>query len=239
MSDSKTHYDQFLAPVYSWISGDMQLLVEEERQYFEKVLKNIKPGMKAMDLGAGHGVHSFALAKLGFHVEAVDNCGPIMESIKANKGSYNIRLNVKDMRTHRPLAPCDVITCMGDTLAHLNSMEELAAFAAHVHPILKPTGLFVVSFRDFSADVKGTTRGVLVRADENRIFDCIMVFGANAIDVVDCIHEKTSTGWTLRTSGYRKLRLTTEEVVKLFKTKGLTVASQETTKGIIRLSFRV
>ena len=238
MSDSKTHYDQFLAPVYPWISGDFQALVEEERAYLEKVIKNIKPGMKALDLGAGHGVHSFALAKLGFHVEAVDNCAPIMESIKANKGTYNIRLTVKDMRTHRPLVPCDVITCMGDTLAHLGSWEEVSTFAAHLHTILKPSGFVVVSFRDFSADLKGSSRGVLVRSDDKRIFDCVMVFSAGFIDVVDCIHEKTSSGWTLRTSGYRKLRLTTEEVVKTFKARGLTVASQESSNGIIRLSFR-
>jgi len=238
MSNVKSHYDQFLAPLYTWIAGDFDVLVENERAYLAKVLKATKPGAKALDLGAGHGVHSAALLKLGYQVEAVDTSAAILEALKARKGHASIRTVAKDMRTYRPLAPVETCVCMGDTLAHLASHEELAAFAEHVHTILRPGAQFVVSFRDFTKDLKNTGRGVLVREEENRIFDCFMFFGSTHIEVIDAVHEKTSQGWTLRTSSYRKIRLTAEDVIKTFKEKGFSLVAQENSNDFIRICLR-
>lgn len=238
MADVKTHYDQFLGSLYAWMSGDFATQVAKEEAYLSKALKPAKTGAKALDLGAGHGVHSAALAKLGYQVEAVDISAVILEELKKNKGTLAIKPLVKDIRTYRPLQPVDTITCMGDTLAHLASMEEVTAFAGHVHTVLKSGGQLVVSFRDFSTDLKGTGRAVMVRADDTRIFDCFLQFGVAAIDVTDMFHEKTAQGWTLKTSTYKKIRLTAEATVKAFKDNGFSLTSQENTDGIVRLCFR-
>jgi 2-polyprenyl-3-methyl-5-hydroxy-6-metoxy-1,4-benzoquinol methylase len=238
MSDVKSHYDQFLAPLYSWVAGDFEKLVETERAYLAKVLKACKPGAKALDLGAGHGVHSAALLQLGYQVEAVDTSTAILETLKARKGHAAIRTVAKDMRTYRPLAPVETCVCMGDTLAHLASYDEVANFATHVHSILRPGAQFVMSFRDFTKDLKNTGRGVLVREEENRIFDCFMFFGTTHIEVIDAVHENTSQGWTLRTSSYRKLRLTAEEVIKTFKANGFSLVAQENSDNFVRICLR-
>ncbi len=238
MSNVISHYDQFLAPLYTWIAGEFDVLVETEKAYLAKVLRASKPGAKALDLGAGHGVHSAALLKLGYQVEAVDTSAAILEALKIRKGHATIRTTNKDMRTYRPLAPVETCVCMGDSLAHLGSQEELAAFAGHIHTIMRPGGQFVVSFRDFTKDAKNTGRGVMVREEENRIFDCFMFFGSTHIEVIDAVHEKTSQGWTLRTSSYRKIRLTAEDVIKTFKEKGFSLVSQENSNDFVRICLR-
>jgi SAM-dependent methyltransferase len=238
MNDAKSTLDSFLSPLFVWFPGDFDVLVEAEKAYLAKVLKNNKPGAKALDLGAGHGVHSAALLRLGYQVEAVDTSAAMLETLKTRKGHATIRTVAKDMRTYRPLAPVDTCVCMGDALAHIGSHEELVAFAKHVHSILRPGAQFVASFRDHSKEPKNTGRGVMMREEENRLFDCFMFFGATHIEVLDAIHEKTAQGWTLRTNSYRKLRLTAEDVLKTFKENGFSLVAQETSTDFIRICLR-
>lgn len=238
MSNAKSTHDPFLAPLFTWFHGDFDVLVEAEKAYLAKVLKNSKPGAKALDLGAGHGVHTAALLRLGYQVEAVDTSAPMLEALKTRKGHATIRTAAKDMRTYRPLAPVETCVCMGDALAHIGSHEELVAFAKHIHTILRPGAQFVTSFRDHTKEAKHTGRGVMVREEENRLFDCFMFFGSTHIEVIDAIHEKTALGWTLRTNSYRKLRLAADDVLKTFKENGFSLVAQETSDDFVRICLR-
>ncbi len=238
MADTKTHYDQFLAPLYSWMSGDFNAAVTKEEAFLVKVVKSNKAIAKAVDLGCGHGIHSVALAKLGYQVEGVDLCAALLEELKKNKGTFNIKPINKDMRTYRPLQPVDVAVCMGDSLAHLDSMEEVNKFCAHLHTMIKPGGQCVVSYRDFTADAKGSTRVVMVKADQDRILDTFLVFGATTVDVTDILHQKSAQGWSMTSSTYRKIKFTNDAVVKAFRDNGFTQVLNETADGIVRICFR-
>ena len=69
---AKEHYDKHLGDFYSWMVGDFNENQQAYQQFL--TLNNIKPKTSklAIDLGAGHGIQSVALAKMGFKVMAID-----------------------------------------------------------------------------------------------------------------------------------------------------------------------
>ena len=68
----KEHYDNHLGFFYSWMTGDC----EDKKREFTNFCKNNniypKESGIAVDLGAGNGIQSVALAELGFKVKAID-----------------------------------------------------------------------------------------------------------------------------------------------------------------------
>ena len=67
----KDHYDHHLGNFYSWYSGDFDKNKDSFKAFC--VDNDIKPfGSKyAIDLGAGNGIQTIALADLGFKVKAI------------------------------------------------------------------------------------------------------------------------------------------------------------------------
>ena len=80
----KEHYDNHLGNFYSWMCGNFDEKQRKYQQFFTK--NNIVPlsSKIAIDLGAGHGIQSSALAKLGFKVHAVDFNEQLLGELKNN-----------------------------------------------------------------------------------------------------------------------------------------------------------
>lgn len=81
MAKVKTHYDEFLGSVYSWILGSIDAASEKNAALFERMDLPPANGAIAIDLGAGSGCQSLPLAELGYRVIAVDFCRTLLEEI--------------------------------------------------------------------------------------------------------------------------------------------------------------
>ncbi|KAJ3302691.1 hypothetical protein HDV03_004636 [Kappamyces sp. JEL0829] len=116
----------------------------------------------------------------------------------------------------------DLIICMGDSLTHLATLEEVNLLFSRAWERLESGGSFVVQFRDLSKELTNGDRFIPVRSDERTVFTCFLEWepldaspGAVAdgsgreIKVHDLVHVKKGIGaWELCTSWYRKLGLT-------------------------------
>lgn len=218
MSTVGEHYDKLLATHYSWMSG---LSFEEKVAEQKAILMDSLSGLMtanglAIDLGCGPGYQTVALLELGFRpVLAVDGSSELLAELRAElnarSGGTPVEVHEADLRALRDIAPAggaSVIVCMGDTLTHLPSREEVCVLLRDVFTTLAPGGVLVVTWRDLTGKLKGLDRFLPVRSDDSRIMTCFLEYeGAETVLVHDLIYTREPTGWNLNKSCYRKLRL--------------------------------
>ncbi|WP_196894338.1 class I SAM-dependent methyltransferase [Aureivirga marina] len=233
----KKHYDTHLAGFYSWMLGDFKQQKDAFKNFclkHEILPKNLK---NAIDLGAGNGIQSVALAEIGFDVVAVDFNRKLLGELEENKENLPIKIIQDDIRNLKQFDEnsVELISCCGDTISHLESEEELENFIQSCYQILSKNGKLILSFRDYSIPLKNTDRFIPVKSDETKILTCVIDYFEKKILVTDLLHEKINGNWIQKVSSYEKLRLIPENVIELIETIGFSVKIKESLNRMIYL----
>ncbi|MDN5860708.1 MAG: hypothetical protein L0H84_19065, partial [Pseudonocardia sp.] len=63
---------------------------------------------------------------------------------------------------------------MGDTLLHLPSAAAVTDLLAGIARALAPGGTLLLTYRDLTADLRGTQRFIPVRSDDQQIMLCFL-----------------------------------------------------------------
>jgi hypothetical protein len=120
---------------------------------------------------------------------------------------------------------------MGDTLTHLQETQEVSALFANIYPQLEEGGRLALSFRDLTDELKGIDRIIPVRSDDDKIMATFLEYEATKVNVHDIVFVKGDSGWELRKSTYRKLRIGMHQVQDLLQHLGFSVISSEVQEG--------
>lgn len=242
MKSAIEHYDNHLGPVYSWMVGDIEAALARSDAEIEALkLPSMVTG-KAVDLGAGFGLHALPMARRGFSVVAVDSCNVLLDELCARAGTlpiHTVNADLLKFRAHIE-SQVDVILCMGDTLTHLSDMSSVESFFTDVTASLVEGGLFIATFRDYvSTPLQADGRFILVRSDEHRILTCFLEYSDTTVTVHDLLYEREGTQWRLRVSSYPKLRLAPEWVVEALSSRGFSVHRDVAQGGMVRVVARL
>lgn len=220
------HYDRLLAPLYVWMLGDLAAARRAAAQELAQLGVEVPAPAgraRALDLGAGPGVHAVPLAELGYAVTAIDSSSELLGELKQARS--DVTTLVGDLTSAPALArgPFDVILCLGDTLCHLASRAAVQAALRGARELLAPGGLLLLSWRDYTQARSGAERVFLVRGDAQRILTCCLQYEPERVEVTDIVHERQGEAWKLRASAYHKLRLSLGEVRAELESLGLAV----------------
>lgn len=232
--NTREHYDQHLGDFYDWMVGDFEAKQQEQYDFF--VAHHITPTSNgvAIDLGAGHGLQSIPLAKIGFHVQAVDFNQQLLAQLKTKSVGYDIQIIQDDlMHFSQRMPEAELMVCMGDTIAHLDTFEDLQNLITHCYHSLLPGGKLIASYRDYSGALTGTQRFIPVKSDENRILTCILDYSEEKVTVTDQLYEKTERGWVQKISAYQKIRVTSEIVHRYLAQTGFKDVKSESNNRMI------
>ena len=234
----KEHYDNHLAAVYSWMLGDFDTAKNSFKEYCIK--NEIIPGENglAIDLGAGSGIQSIALAELGFKVKAIDFNEKLLAELELKKADYPVEIingNMLNFNLIVPEQPVDLISCCGDTISHLETFGQLDQLLKDCHNALVHDGRLILTFRDYSKVLSDTHRFIPVKSDENRILTCIIDFLNDKIMVTDLLQERIQGKWIQKISSYEKLQITDDMILKKVQRIGFSVIDHNIIKGMTHL----
>lgn len=233
----KEHYDNHLGNFYSWFTGDFEKNMESFKAFC--IDNEIKPihSEFAIDLGAGNGIQSIALAELGFKVKALDFNSQLLTELKSKIGNYPVEAINEDIRdvSKCSLPNPGLIVCCGDTLPHLDSFDEIQKLIKDCFLILKSKGKIILTFRDYSSELKDTNRFIPVKSDSTRILTCLLEYFKDKIRVTDLLYEYKNGKWVQKISSYYKTRVTKDLVAKYLTDEGFDIVTNKTENQIITI----
>lgn len=236
----KKHYDTLLGNIYSWMTGDFETAVNSFQNFLQKNGLVHNDQKTALDLGAGHGIQSVALAKSGYSVTAVDFSQQLLDELSTHANDLPIEV-VNDDILHfifNENKNWDLIICWGDTLTHLKDIEDMKTFLNQSIEHLNEQGHLLLSFRDYSVEMEGNQRFIPVKSSEEQILTCFLEYEKERVRVSDLLHIKENNQWIQKVSAYYKTRVNYQEVIELLEKQGLSILLQESKKGLIEMVAR-
>ncbi|GAB4475628.1 MAG: class I SAM-dependent methyltransferase [Thermoflexibacter sp.] len=237
MIETKKHYDSHLAEHYQWMLGD----TSNESSFIKNLLESNevfpKQNSVAIDLGAGTGLQSFVLAKMGYQVIAIDFCQYLLDEINHTKNNLSITTICDDITNFRNHInqKVDLIVCCGDTLTHLKDRQTIQLLIENISTSLHNNGYAYLSFRDYSIELTENQRFIPVKYESSKLLTCFLEYLDDYVRVTDLIHYKTDNIWNLKTSSYKKVRISTVDVVYFLEKNGLKLVNMTKNKGMVHL----
>jgi SAM-dependent methyltransferase len=144
--EKPTDFYDALAPMFD-VMTDWDARLAAEWPFLEAVLRQ-REAVTVLDAACGSGGHALALARLGYTAAGAD-ASPVMIQMardKALAAGLEIPFAVTDL-AGLPDVPgfgvYDAVFCLGNSLPHLLSEQELAAALRGMAAMLAPGGVFV------------------------------------------------------------------------------------------------
>lgn len=160
-------YDEFSADYDRFVDWPARLVIE--LPFIERQLQ--AAGVcRVLDVACGTGMHAIALAQRGYHVVGADLSVGMVERARANAANAgrDVRFEVAGFGhlaqafalpnplpvegtgdVGRGYAPFDAVLCLGNSLPHLLTPEDLARALADLATIVRPGGLLLIQNRNF------------------------------------------------------------------------------------------
>ena len=148
------HYDRFV----NWsnrLSFEMPFLLSQ-------INKN-EVSLKLLDAACGTGMHAIALAEHGFEVTGTDNSPGMIAKANDNARTAKVNIRLKEagfgnFLSAFPGETFDAAICLGNSLPHILSPQDLSTALQDFHKIIRPGGPLIIQNRNFD----------LVLADKQR-----------------------------------------------------------------------
>lgn len=106
-----------------------------------------REGQTALDVACATGGYAAALSELGFDVTAFDEDPSMMEACRQRmkEGNFPVRTFQGNMLEVRDLDEnYDLVYCVGNSLVHLDSLEDVGSFLQGCYKVLRPGGRVVL-----------------------------------------------------------------------------------------------
>ncbi len=174
-----TDSTEAVARFYDRLAGDYDLMTGFEKRSvaekpFFKLLVDSYGIRSAVDAGAGTGFHSLLLSELGLKVSAVDVSPAMLEALRRNAGFRG--LEVETVRStfadigRRLRGTYDAVFCLGNSLPHVLTEEQLLAALAAFRSLLGSGGILFVQLLNYTKLLAGRERIQNVRENGEKLF---------------------------------------------------------------------
>jgi SAM-dependent methyltransferase len=155
-------------PLYDVLSDDYDRFVNWEDRlayetpFIERTLREAD-ACRVLDVACGTGMHAIELARRGYEVVGADLSAPMIERARANAEAAGVEVRfvvagfgelaekLALSRVEGVGGPLDAVLCLGNSLPHVLSAEDLSDALADFATVLHPGGLLLIQNRNFDA----------------------------------------------------------------------------------------
>lgn len=137
---------------YSSISRFYDEIFPADADEMNFVKQRLAGYRRILDIGCGTGNKTIHLASPGCDIVAIDSDPAMIEAAKKKHHAPNVDyrlLNMRDIGRAFGLEAFDALLCLGNTLVHLPSQDDIAALLADMAAILRPGGLAVIQILNY------------------------------------------------------------------------------------------
>jgi SAM-dependent methyltransferase len=153
-------YDTFSTDYDRFVNWTNRLAVEMPflQSQLEKAGAN-----HVLDAACGTGMHAIALAQAGFTLAGADLSGGMVKRAHQNAQSAGVSVRFEqagfgELASKFGSAAFDAVLCLGNSLPHLLTTEDLASALSDFAACLKSGGILLIQNRNFDAVMKNRQR---------------------------------------------------------------------------------
>lgn len=129
---------------------------------------------KALDIGCGTGSFSLALARSGAKTTGMDLSRSMLDAANKNSLAYGVDIDFVNSGMDKMCCNIDtkfdLIMCMGNTLPHLLSKENLSSMLIGCKQLLKPDGHLVLNLLNYDRILGAEKRVIGISRSKNHEF---------------------------------------------------------------------
>jgi len=167
----RSFYDDLAADYDAMTSFEQRFV--RDRPFFRVFVENNKI-KRALDAGCGTGFHSFLLAKLSVDMTAVDVSPAMITKLKEHAAALelNVKATVSNFQsmTEKFKGDFDAVFCMGNTLAHCLTREELQNAMTTFSSLVREQGILFAQIVNFHRILQEKTKIQSVKEAGDKIF---------------------------------------------------------------------
>lgn len=159
--------------MYQTLSADYDRFVNwknrltYELPFIEKQIASLRSSadqaLDILDAACGTGMHAVALAQLGHHLSGADLVPEMVEMSRLNAQAAGVSIELKtagfgELERTFGKQRFDLLLCLGNSLPHILSLEELTSALKDFAACLRPGGMLLIQNRNFDAVMSAMER---------------------------------------------------------------------------------
>ncbi|MHA2287525.1 MAG: class I SAM-dependent methyltransferase, partial [Promethearchaeota archaeon] len=153
--------------------------VKREANFYDSIFKKYKV-KTVLDCACGTGHHVMMLKELGFDIKGSDLSPAMIVKARANLKEKKVDaiLKISDFKELNKNFDemFDAVICVGNSLPHLLSDEDLISALAEMNAVLNENGILILEQRNYDKLLKSKNRFFPVSFKENEVFFYVLDF---------------------------------------------------------------
>jgi glycine/sarcosine N-methyltransferase len=232
----KQDYDQLSQDYDRFVNWEERLSVEMPfiQEQLHLVRSEIDRPLRILDAACGTGMHAIALAKEGNNVSGADISPEMIK--KAQENAYTAQVDVdfksagfgdlEQAYQNASLYHFDALICLGNSLPHLLSPDEILAALKDMAACLRPGGMLLLQNRNYDAVMAEHNRWQGIQShkegSEEWLFLRFYDFDPDGLITFNIInlHKDRNETWTQNVSTTRLFPLKQEILLPLLEKAG-------------------
>ncbi|GEM_PF-107940 len=219
---TKEPYDPVAAYYDLLISWKARL--KRERAFFTRIFKDYRV-TRVLDTACGTGKHAIAFHDWGYYVVGTDSSPEMVAKSRENAGDRSIEfIEAGFTELDKVNGMFDAVTCLGNSLPHVLSDEDLDASLKSMYDAVLPGGVVIIQNNNYDLIVGRRERFMPLAARKANgreyLFQRFFDFHGDTLTFNLVIMVKDSDGWTMHVNAIPQRALTSDLLVSRLKAVG-------------------